>query len=506
MSNETGRNPISQYDIAKRRGLQVYTLSQIISQTGRDEKGGMVTWGVEQPYFFLTAMQRNEIFKLSTPVFGIVTSRMNKIAGLDFNVVPLKKQEDQIADSMKNQKQVFDEYKTATDLKYVLAREKIRQNLIYDLPELLPDLSNFNACLLRWKKRIVNNNMAQGDEIKEWLMEPNNGVTWTAYIKKFVSDLMIHGVTSVYKQYQQGANGQKRLDNFDTLPGGTVYRFKAAYFSGVDGYIQLVAGYEPQIFYANECMYVPYLPTSFQNYPLVPLEALINKIAEGLLFDRLMAEQADGTKPPEKVAIVTEGNKNPFGDLEGPENIPVDSDEQKRIESKMNEPRKGAIMSFSGNDVKVIDLSRENTMGVQNERQKDIRQEVALVFNMSNSEINMMDSEGLGGKSTSETQQEIEQGKGTTPIVRLIEEAHTKNIIPFRFGYGWKLEVAKEKNETEKEQVDTLRLNNGKVTVNELREEDGMPTFDDEQFDLPRGTQPAQPGESQINPIHMKQV
>lgn len=508
-SNEPGRGPLSQYNQFKKRGLEIYNLSQIISATGRDQTGKMSSWGVEQPFFFLAPMQRNDIFKLSTPVFGVVTSRMQRIASLDFEVVPLKHREDEMADDMKGMKQMYDEYKISMDLKYLMVKAKIVEKLTAELPDLLPDMSNFNRCLMRWKKKIQNTHVHMGDEIKEWLMEPNNGVTWSQYVKKFVYDCMIHGGPAVYKQYEDDNTGRKRLENFDCLPGGTVYRFRAPYFSGVDGYIQMVPGYESQVFFANEMMYVPYLPTSTQNYPMIPLEALINKIAEGLLFDRLMAEQADGTKPPEKLVIVTSGNQNPYGDFDKTDdNNPLDVDEQIRMEHKMNEPRRGAVMTFAGNDVKLIDLTRENTMALQTQRQKDIREDVALVYNMSNSEININVNEGIGGKGANETQQEIEQGKGIIPIVKLIEESHTKYIIPFRFGYGYKLEASKTKNLIEEEQKDALRLSNGKATVNELREEDSLPTFDDPKYDLPKGDtgQGMVPGQNEITPMFTKQV
>ena len=499
-SNEPHRNPMNGIGEPGKRGLQVYTLSQIISATGRAEDGQMLTWGVEQPYFFLTPTQRNEIFKLSTPVFGVVTSRMNRIAGVDFGVVPIKHKEDQIADDLKMLKQVYDEYANTTELKYITARTQVARKIMERLPDVLPDLSNFGQSLLRWKKIIQNKHLNTGEEIKEWLMEPNNGVSWQDYIKKVVYALMVHGAEATYKQYEHG-----KLENFDSLPAGTVYRFKSPYFSGVDAYMQIVSGYEPQAYFAKECMYLQYLPTSVQNYPMVPLEALINKVSEGLLFDRLMAEQADGTKPPEKLVVVTD-NKNPYSDIDNPENDPLPAAEQKRIETKMNEPRKGAVMTFAGNSATVIDLTRENTMSVQNQRQKDIREDVALVFNMSNMEVNLTGSEGTSGRSTSESQAEIEQGKGITPLLRLIENGLTKNILPFRFGYGYMVEFEKSKDEMEKQRLNRERLANGEITQNELREEENKPTFDGEEFNKPKGSVPGQPGVDETSPLFTSQV
>lgn len=497
-SNEPGRMPVGGYDTTRRRGLQVYTPAQIIAQTGRDFEGRMLTWGVELPYFFLTVTQRNDIMKLSSPVLGIVTSRMHRISSLDFNIAPIKHKEDLIVDELKAYAQIYKEYSNALEMRYLVVRARMVEKIREVLPDILPDLSNFNGALLRWKKVIHNNHLASGDEVTEWLMEPNNGTTWISYMKKVVYNLMIHGCEGTYKKVQDG-----KLENFDSLIGGTVYKMKAPYFSGVDGYVQIVAGYEPQVFFANEICFMEYIPTSTQNYSLIPLEALINKIAEGMLFDRLMAEQADGTKWPEKLVIVTD-NTNPFGSFDEKQTIPLEPEEQRRLEMKLNEPRKGSIMTFSGNDVKMIDLTRENTMETQRMRQKDIREEVALVFNMSQVEANLPVGEGLNSKGANETQQEIEQGKGIVPILKLIENSLTKNILPFRYGYGLKLEFKHEKNLREEEEIDALRLQNGKVTMNELREKDNEPTFQGAQYDLPPSGGSQQPGSGAINPLYTK--
>ena len=165
-------------------------------------------------------------------------------------------------------------------------------------------------------------------------------------------------------------------------------------------------------------------------------------------------------------------------------------------------------MTFAGNDVKVVDLSRENTMAIQNDRQKDIREDVALVFNMSNMEVNLTGSADTGGRSTSESQAEIEQGKGVTPLLKLIEESISKNILPFRFGFGWKMEFSKSKNDLQEQQINTIRLSNGEVTINELREEKNKPQFDDPQFDKPMnaGQQQGQAGSNPAQPQYTKQV
>lgn len=499
-SNETGRLPLNATRMDRtRRGIQVYSPSQLMALTGRDQDGRLLSWHGEQPYFYLTNEQRNQIFKLSSPIFGVVSSRMNRISSIDFNIVPVRKIEDQISDQLKDKATIYNELKGSIDIRDLMLKAKIFKELKQDLPLLKNDLSNFNSCLLRWRKSLQKKIENSSDEIKDWLMEPNQGTTWESYIKKVVFDLHIHGCSSTYKEVQDG-----RVENFDTLIGGSVFKMKEAYFSSINGYIQVIYGFEPQMFFDNEIMYMEWLPTSVQSQSMVPLEALINMIAEQLLFDGRMAEQADGTAPPEKLVVITESS--PFGDLTDNTLVPLNPHEQKRIETKINEPRKNKIMTFSGNHVEVVDLSMDNKLEFFNLRRKDIREEVGLVFNMSNMEMNLTGSDDTSGRQTADAQLEIEQGKGTGPILKLIQSNISRYILPHRYGSGWQLEFIRQKNELEERQLDLLKLQTGEYTQNELREYRGQPQFDDERFNLPKDSAPQEAGENQLNPLYMKQL
>jgi len=243
-----------------------------------------------------------------------------------------------------------------------------------------------------------------------------------------------------------------------------------------------------------------YLPVSSRNYGMIPLEALIKKVTESLLFDNMMANQADGTKPPEKMVIVTE--QNPFGSLDGDDakDIPLDVDEQKRIEQKLSQPIKNGVMTFSGNHVEVVDLTRSDSMGNQMQRQKDIREEVALVFNATNMEVNLSGSDNTSGRSTSQAQMEIEQGKGIAPIAKSFMTMLNNTILPLRYGSGLLFEFELGKNETEEKTLDKLALETGEYTKNEIREKYNKPTFGPE-YDKPEGA--SAPDGSQNNPFHM---
>lgn len=462
------------------RGLQVYTLTQLIGITGRDKEGNLVHGHREQALFNLTIDERLAVFKFCIPVQAVVTSRMRSIASLDFNVISEKKEEDRFYEQLKNYKAIYDEYAKAQDPKYIVARQVIYKEILDLLPDVLPDLSNFQRSLLRWRKRIRNMKIDQGEEIKNWMMEPNNGETLDSFTKKQVFDLMIHGQFSAYKDVLNN-----RLENVFLLAGGTVIPLKSKYVDGRNAYIQMLQGFaEPKIYFNDELYYDNYIPTTARAYGFIPLEALINKVTETLLFDELMANQADGTNYPEKMVIVT--NNSPFGDMKREFNLPIDKEEQIRLEEKLNEPKKGRVMTFSGNRAIVLDISKENTMGVQSERQRDIREEVGLIFQATPMEMNLASGDNTSGRSTAEAQQDIYHRSGVTPIIKSIKTFWERGVLPYRYGSGWRLDYQSGKSEKDDVELVTMKKNSGVYAINEIREEDlNRDPIDDPAYDKP---------------------
>ncbi len=502
-----GENAMVNTGLKSHRGINVYNISQIMNVVGRDKEGRLLTWGVEQPYFYLTVPQRTQIFEVCAPVFGIVSSRMKKISSMDFKITPMKNHDDRIADELKSFKQIYKEREAGldpSDMKLYVESLTIRnsafQGLKDKLPELLPDLSNFDGCLLRWKRRIQNAHMNMGEEIQEWLLEPNAGLTWENYIQKYIFDLHVHGSASIYKQWNNG-----KLENFDVLPGGTMYPFKLPWFSTVQGYIQIVGGLEPQTFFGDEISYLQYLPTSVKSMGMIPLEAIINQVAEYLLFDKKMADEADGTKPPEKLIIVT-NNQNPFGDMDNPEEVPLDPNEEKRIETKVNTPRQYPIMIMSGNKAEIFDLTRDQLVPQYQMREDKLREIVGLVFNASNMEMNLTDTGGVIGQNSSEEQGKIDKGRGIYPICKSIAGKITKDIIPFRFGEGYELEFGLDENEDEEIDLILKKQQAGLLTQNETRELKLLSTFDGDEYNLPVGDSQSQPDGSQQSPFNFRGV
>lgn len=498
--NDTLRPPAPFHDEKPRRGIQVYTTSQLRAITGRDKHGDMVESFYDQSLYFLTLEERIMIFRMCIPVHAVVSARMHTIANMEFDIVSDKNEEDRISQQLKNYRNVYKEYEKTTDPKYMVARNLLVREIKNTLTDVLPDLSNFDTALLRWRKKIQDQKTDQAEMIKAWMIEPNINDRFEEFVKKMVFDLMIHGSIAIYKQCYNN-----RLENIYLLPGGTVLPLKSKYVGGPQAYVQVIHGYDqPQVYFGDEIAFANYLPTTARSYGLVPLEALINKIIETLFFDRLMAEESDGTRPPEKLVIVTE--QSPFGDLSKEFEAPMAPEEQSRLEEKINTPKFGAVMTFSGNNVQVVDLSRRDTMSIQMQRQKDIREEVGLIFQATPMEMNLAGSENTSGRSTSEAQSEMYHSKAVLPILKIIELLYNREIFPLRYGSGWKLEYKSGRTEIEDMELIQKKMQTGVFAVNEIREELGRDPFVGEQYEKPNPAQAGtgQPDGSSMNPFNTR--
>jgi phage portal protein BeeE len=474
--------PMIKVDEKQNRGAQVYSLSSIMALSGYNKQGKQTAITTDNPYFVLCPEERNSIFQLSSPVFGIVSSRMNRISGLNFEINKNMDEVDEQCETFKNTYDIIIELSDSEEIEEKTTSEVLRLFLVEKIPTLRKDLSNFDKALLRWKKQKQKEAKEQSEALKQWLMHPNPSETWTDFVKIWVYDLLIHGTDAIYKDVVDGM-----LNNIQHLAGGSTIPVRTPFVDSQEAYIQSI-DYNYQVFYEDEIVFSQYMPVSWRSYGMIPLESLINKVAESLFFDKLMSEQADGTKPPEKAVLIT--NDMNFGS-DITLDVPIEAAEQKRIEEKFNQPIKNGIMTFAGNNVSVVDISKENTMEFQNKRQKDIREEVALVFNTSNIEANLTGSENTSGRSTSEVQQEIEQGKGITPILRTIEQKINDEILPYRAGPNFTFKFIIETSEEEQVDLLTKKVQSNLWSVNELRIEDlNRRPFDDDKYNNPIGQQP----------------
>ena len=484
------------------RGLNVFTLSELRGITGVTEGGEFMQGHIQSPVFTLSPEERIGVMQSSAYVQAVIGSRMNRISSLEWDIIHKKELEDNMYSGFKDLMQTYNEFDDLTSLKHLLLRQKIRLVMQQHLPDLRDDLKNFDAVMLRQKKRNDRKVVYRKDEIVDWLNEPNQEDDFADFVKKWVESLMLHGASTIYKDYIDNL----KLDDFFVLPGGTMFPLRSVEVGGYTAYAQIVTGYFPKIYFQDEVTFTNYLPSAARSYGYVPLDALINKVSEQLLFDQFAAERADGTKEPEKLIIFGD-QRTPFGDLTGDLNIPMDTDEQKRIEEKINTIRKGAIATLSGVGHPVVeDISKADTFAAQSERQDKLLRDIALVFNMTNMEINLAGGEFTSGKETSETQGEIEEGKGTRPIIQKIESIISKKILPFRFGTDYIFQYKKSISELEQIELDAKKKQSGTYTNNEIRSQRGDdPIFAEGNDSLEQQSQQS-PNGSPFNPINTKAI
>lgn len=469
------------------RGVSVFSTSQLLGVTGLGKDGDRVTTTYQYPYFNLTISERVDMYRLCSPIFGVVTGRMNRIAGLEWTVTKASKDEDRIAERLKECMAIYREYEDDPTVKGLGVRLRCAAEVFRWLPEVRRDLKNFDAALRRWSRRLKAQAEDRSTEVEDWLRAPNQGDTFSDLIKKIVFDLHVHGVAAPYKEAMNG-----HVENVYELPGGTVYPIRGRYIGEATGYVQLVDGFDPQVMFKDEVSFLQYAPRSDASYGSIPLEALVNKVAESLLFDQRAAEMADGTKPPEK--LIAFGDRSPFGALGEEFELPIDKAEQKRVEALVNEARKEAVRVITGYGTPaIVDVSRADTFQYQSERQKMVREEVGLVFGASNAEMNLTGSEATSGRETSETQERYDLYKGIYPLVQTIENFLNQDVLPYRFGSGFLFQYQPSTSETAK--VDLLRKkkDSGLYSVNELRAEElGRDPFEGKQYDEPSPSQPQQ--------------
>jgi len=471
--------------------------------TGRTMDGKLMDVPVDLPRFFMTVQDRNVIARLCTPIFSVVSSRMNKISSLEWRIIPKRKKEDRIAEELKSYKSYYDELKSSDDLEHLIIKSKIVTAVKRQLPDILPDLSNFNGALYRWRKKIIYHRMDQVDEIMDWIQHPAPEETFQEVIKKIVYDMMIHSGASLYKKTENNKPAG-RLSNFFTLPGGTVAKIRPRYANTFTGYVQVVSTHEPQVMFNNEISYLEYLPISNSGFPLIPLEALIHKTIEYMDMDAKMRNEADGTKPPSKMVIIYRADPG-IGDFDKTINDDENTiEEQKRLEEKLKKPVKNRVVTFRGNGVEVVDLGGTDNLSEQLSRQKDITEDVGRVFNATAMELNYSGSEGTSGRNTSEAQADIFHGRGVAPFVKAIEDYISYDIIRVRYNEAYLLEADKGEDEERKMRIDLLDLQRGGITKNEIRERENLSTFPDSKYDMPIDAS-MERGE-ELNPVFTKNV
>lgn len=485
----------------RKEPLNVKGRDELMTVSGYMTDGTYTKGSIQYPYFFLSVEDRVMIVKKNSDVFGIISGRMQTISGIEWQISRKVDEEEQTVDKLRMYQELFTEYGDPLNIRDIVVRKQMYQKMREELVDLKPDMSNFEASLRRWKKK---NKRVMTDSkmmIEDWVNKPNSDDDFEEFKKKWVFDLHTHGASAIYKQYYNGD-----MIGIYMLPGGSVLPLRHMYVGPGSAYAQILPALEPRILSSDEIVFDNYMPTSDRSYGLVPLEALVNKIAESLLFDERAAAQADGTRPPEKLIAFGETGNLGF-DLNTPFQNTEDVAEQERLQQIVTMARKEAIAVITGKGTPVaIDLSKADTFAAQSDRQDKLLRAIALVFSASNIEVNLTGSEDTSGRATSETQERIDQKKGIGPVLRIIDKTMTDKIIPCKFGPGWVFKHKGAESEYDQVELEAKKLQSGTYTVNELRDARGAEPIPDEAYDKPPGGTQAQAGSNQTNPLFTRQL
>lgn len=489
----------------KGRGYNVYTSADLlrISAEGKDRTTHIVP--VEQKYTTIDPLTCVMIYQKCPPVFSVVSSRANRISSLNFHVTPETKIEDRIAFELKNWRSIFVEADRPSPIN-AGRRYRAYSEIRKVLPEIYIDLSNFDSAIKRWSKRIKNDRLDRCSEIEDFFGHPAPGILWPTFIKQCVQDLLIQGRLAIYKKEVSEAEGS-RIGNLFVLPGGSVVPIKGTYVGQLHGYVQLTDGMtQPQLFFQDEIAFAEYMPLSSTSWGINPIDSLINLIATNLLFSERMSNMADGSKPPEKAVVF--GEKNPGLDATDPNTMqwlddPITKDEQRRIENALNRvKRERAILTLTGvGQPMVLDLSKADTIPTELQYQEKIDRYVAMVYNASNQEINQTGGDGTSGRSTSESQERSDNAKGERPIIRILEEMFTRDIIAYRYGFGYRAEWSATRSDEEEVDLAMKKVNSGIWAPNEIRDEMNYDPFPESEFDRPKAAQAGQKSEDALGSI-----
>lgn len=494
-----------------RRGVNIYTLSDLLSVTGETRTGMIAGGQIQQNLFTLSLDERVQIYRKCGPVFGLITGRANRISGLKWRVKNVRKDQDRIEVFLKMAAETFKEWSDVSSIKHAVIRLRARALLRKYLPDVLDDLSNFNQALLRWKRKGKLLQEDHATEIEDWMGQPNAQRTFKEFTVECITDMHIHGAAAWYKERPEGPTG--RIENIYNLPGGTVLPFRPMFVGGGMAWAQILNGVPPKIYFRDEISYLTYAPNSAVSYGAVPLEALTNRVAEILLFEEQAAMKADGTSAPEKMVVFND--MFPYGDEETGKGLPVPipREEQSRIETLMNEPRRNAIRVLTGygggsGQPAVIDLSRESTFAAQSDREDKTLRMVAVVFNASNIEINLTGSTDTSGRNTSEAQQESDLAKGWMPTAIAYEDRWNKEILPEAWGTSdYQVDLDKGLSEKEQVELETMKLQNGSYATNAVRMDRGDDPWPEPEYDRAPGAGAKQesPDGSASRPLNMVQ-
>lgn len=166
-----------------------------------------------------------------------------------------------------------------------------------------------------------------------------------------------------------------------------------------------------------------------------------------------------------------------------------DINELKRLQAYYESKLRGAkkynkwLVTGGGTTVKSTPFTPQTMQWMDS--QKWFAKLIFAIFKVTPSELGF--TEDLN-RATGLQQMEIFKSKAIAPILGMLEEAMNREILWKYFGKELKFEFKREMSLDDRKKVadiDSIRLDKGLDSVNELRDRDGLEKWDDEKYDKP---------------------
>jgi len=158
---------------------------------------------------------------------------------------------------------------------------------------------------------------------------------------------------------------------------------------------------------------------------------------------------------------------------------------QAYYEAKLRGPRKYNKWIITGGGAKVQSMPFTSQQMQWLDSQKWFAKMIFAVYKLTPSELGF--TEDLN-RATGIQQMQIHKSKGVRPVLLILQEAINREIIwkhfspEIQFIFNKELDLDEESKQTD---IDTKRLQAGLDSVNELRDRDGKPKWEDEAYDGP---------------------
>lgn len=419
--------------------------------------------------------------RMSYAVFTVITTRLRLLVSAHWSIVPRRNFEDKLKQEMDYYKQLYDEF---NEVKTKEAKEITQDaliNLHKRLPYLKDDLSNLYNCFDRQRKAIREKRSGDINYLKNFLAKPNVHEDWSTVMTKTVWDYLTFSDGYIFKipTARRVASGSGKYAQFVSVKAPTITPIEGDHVLSLKGYRQSVVDKisEPVYFKPDEILRFQYLPTNSFLHGLSPIEAIYRLVNEQLYYDKSRVDEFDIGKPPQ--GILTMENKV---NIQGREVAkPPPPEKLTRMEDAINRRSKlDRVKIYPGvGRTQYHNLLRPEAQSRALERQDQILNICARVYNMSQQEVNLISDVN---RSTADQQARSEALKGLRPHFQVFEnEFYYDLFLPMGFP-NYELKFEDEVDESIWAKVtDMLKV----MGENEVRRKVGLDEYPEPEFDRP---------------------